>query len=94
MRAHDLVNYLGCDEVKTRYNASVSISLKTAQRWMEHLGYNWTDSPTGQYVDGHEQEDVVNYRQNVYLPTWFAKEPWLRVWSDGDTNGKPDNQSK
>lgn len=68
VRAQDLVDYLNRDEVKSHYGASVSISLKTAQRWMGDLGYDWTDSPTGQYVDGHEREDVVNYRQNVFLP--------------------------
>ena len=51
---------------------------------MEALDYDWTDSPTGQYVDGHEREDVVNYRQNVFLPAWFAKEPRLRIWLDGN----------
>jgi len=90
VRAQDLVEYLDRDEVKARYNASISISLKTAQRWMEGLGYDWTDSPTGLYVDGHEREDVVNYRQNVFLPAWFAKEPRLRVWLDGDKD-KPGN---
>ena len=54
VRAQDLVDYLDREEVKTRYNPSVSISLKTAQRWMKNLGYDQTDSPTGQYVDGHE----------------------------------------
>jgi hypothetical protein len=90
VKAQDLVDYLDRDEVKARYNASVSISLKTAQRWMEYIGYDWTDSPAGQYVDGHEWEDVVAYRQNVFLPTWFAKEPQLRVWLDGDKD-KPGN---
>ena len=37
VRAQDLVDYLNHDEVKARYNASTSISLKTAQRWMEDL---------------------------------------------------------
>jgi hypothetical protein len=84
VRAQDLVDYLNRDQVKTHYNASVSISLKTAQRWMEDLGYEWTDSPTGQYVDGHEREDVVKYRQDVFIPRFFAKEPRLRVWREGD----------
>jgi len=90
VRAQDLVDYLDRDEVKARYHATVSISLKTAQRWMEDLGYNWTDSPTGQYVDGHERVDVVDYRQNIFLPAWFAKEPRLRVWLEG-TKDEPGN---
>jgi hypothetical protein len=82
VKAQDLVNYLDRSEVKGKYGASISITLKTAQRWMEWLGYTWADTPTGCYVDGHERDDVVNYRQNVFLPSWFASEPHLRVWSD------------
>jgi len=62
----------------------ISISLTTARRWMTKLGCSWTDTPSGQYVDGHEREDVVNYQQNVFLPAWFAKEPRLRVWKEGN----------
>ena len=54
---------------------------------MENLGYDWTNSPTGQYVDGHELVDVVDYRQNVFLPAWFAKEPQLHVWLEGTKDG-------
>ena len=79
VRAQDLVEYLDRDEVKAHYNASTSISLKTAQRWMEGLGYDWTNSPTGLYVDGHEREDVVNYRQNLFHQQTCPN----RIWSDG-----------
>lgn len=36
----------------------------------EKLDYHWAYDPKGQYVDDHEQEDVVDYRQNVFLPHW------------------------
>ncbi|KAF9646881.1 hypothetical protein BDM02DRAFT_3064740, partial [Thelephora ganbajun] len=71
VKAQDLVDYLDRDEVKARYNAGVSIFLKTTQRWMEDLGYDSTDSPTGRCVDGHDREDVLNHRQDVFLPMWF-----------------------
>lgn len=88
VKAEDLIEYLDQDDVKTRYGATTSISLATARRWMTKLGYRWTDTPSGQYVDGHEREDVVEYRQNVFLPAWFAKEHKLRVWADGNM-GQP-----
>ncbi|KAH7917404.1 hypothetical protein BV22DRAFT_1108579 [Leucogyrophana mollusca] len=38
------------------------------------------------YVDGHEREDVVKYRQTVFLPSWMALEPRMRKWAnDGVT---------
>jgi len=80
VRAQDIVDYLSRPEVKAKYGPS--ISLKTAQRWMESLGYVWANTPTGCYIDGHERDDVVKYRQNIFLPAWFAKEPHLRVWTD------------
>jgi hypothetical protein len=48
---------------------------------MTRLGYQWANTPSGQYIDGHEREDVVKYRQDVFLPAWFAKEPKLRIWT-------------
>jgi len=37
---------------------------------MKMMGYHWTEKPFGQYVDGHECDDVVYYRQNVFFPAW------------------------
>ncbi|KII82854.1 hypothetical protein PLICRDRAFT_33206 [Plicaturopsis crispa FD-325 SS-3] len=39
--------------------------------------------PSGQYVDGHEHEDAVAYRQATFLPT-MAELSWnMRIWNDG-----------
>jgi hypothetical protein len=53
---------------------------------MKKLDYRWAYDPKGQYVDGHEREDVVAYRQNVFLPRWANIKAWTRDWS----NGQPD----
>ncbi|KDQ12520.1 hypothetical protein BOTBODRAFT_189230 [Botryobasidium botryosum FD-172 SS1] len=37
---------------------------------MKILGYRWKKTPTGQFVDGHERDDVVAYHQLVFLPVW------------------------
>jgi hypothetical protein len=50
---------------------------------MHKLGYRWTFQPGGQYVDGHERADVVNYRQNVFLPAMAEVESKIRAWKDG-----------
>ena len=97
VKAEDLAEYLGRDDTRTRYGATISISITTAKRWMAKLGYRWADTPSGQYVDGHERADVVEYRQNVFLPAWFAKEHQLRVWTEENID-KPatvsDNQRR
>ena len=81
VKAEDLVEYLSHDDTKTKYGATISISIATARRWMVKLDYLWMDTPSGQYVDGHKRPDVVEYRQNIFLPFWFAKEPQFRVWT-------------
>ncbi|KAJ6533469.1 hypothetical protein B0H10DRAFT_1763261, partial [Mycena sp. CBHHK59/15] len=66
--AQDVVNFMSSEEMKTRLNLKHGISLRTAQNWMKRMQYRWKSEPKGMYSDGHEREDVVNYRQNVFLP--------------------------
>ena len=56
------------------------IKARTARRWLKKLGFNWRDVRKGVYVDGHEREDVVGYRQNEFLPQLAALRPSLVEW--------------
>ena len=38
------------------------ISLRTAIRWLRHLGFKPRSHKKGVYIDGHEREDVVKHR--------------------------------
>ena len=82
--AQDLVDYSNIPENQALHGFKKGISLTTAQRWMKKLGYRWTKDPKGQYVDGHEHEDVVRYRQNVFLPAWIHYQPQMRKWMEDD----------
>src|ERR1700730_4086128 len=54
---------------------------------MRKLDYRWTYSELkGQYVDGHEREDVVKYRKEVFLPRWANVKARNWDWA----NGQPD----
>jgi hypothetical protein len=81
VKAEDLVKYLSRHDTKTKYGTAISISIATARHWMVKLDYLWMDTPSGQYVDGHERPDVVECRQNIFLPFWLIKEHRLRVWT-------------
>jgi len=70
VKSMDIVDYLKNPDVLTRLKLKKPISLATAQRWMKHVGYRWSKTPTGQFVDGHERCDVVEYRQLIFLPVW------------------------
>ena len=44
------------------------ISLATAQRWLHREGFRYTSYKKGLYFDGHDRPDVVQYRQDIFLP--------------------------
>jgi len=68
-------------ELKKKYSMKKGITERTARNWLSKLGYHWTLEPSGQYVDGHECEDVVEYQQKVLLPCWKELEPMLCIWT-------------
>ena len=41
------------------------ISLRTAVRWLHHLGFKPVSHKKGVYIDGHEREDVVRHRNKL-----------------------------
>jgi hypothetical protein len=84
VQAHDIVDYLKRPEVQERHGLKKTVSLATAQRWMFKLNYRWREEKKGQYVDGHERDDVVTYRQDVFLPLWKSFAYRLRNWKEDD----------
>ncbi|KIK32812.1 hypothetical protein CY34DRAFT_110837 [Suillus luteus UH-Slu-Lm8-n1] len=44
------------------------LSMRTARRWLLKLGWRCTMVQKGVYMDGHERDDVVKYRREVFLP--------------------------
>lgn len=86
VKAMDIVHYLDTPEMLERLHRTKTISLATAQRWMKTMGYRWMKTPTGQYVDGHEREDVVYHRDHVFLPAIARCEPNLREWETTSDN--------
>jgi hypothetical protein len=60
--------------LNTKILPSLNITLKkplcerTARRWLVKLGWSRTMLRKGVYMDGHEREDVVKYRETVFLP--------------------------
>ncbi|KZT20128.1 hypothetical protein NEOLEDRAFT_1076194 [Neolentinus lepideus HHB14362 ss-1] len=88
--AAHIVQYLETPEMRERLNLKKPISERTAQRWIHNMGYRWKKEPKGQYKDGHERQDVVDYRQNVFLPRWLKLEARTRIWN---TDGSEADES-
>ena len=48
--------------------ANLRIRSRTAQNWLKRMGINYNIVTKGVYIDGHKQADVVEYRDQVFLP--------------------------
>ena len=59
IQAEDICDYLQDPAVLDQWGLKKPVLLATAKLWMKKLGYRWMRNFRGQYVDGHEWEDVV-----------------------------------
>lgn len=60
------------------------ISLRTAQRWLRKEGFRYTAHKKALYYDGHERKDVVDDRQDRFLPSMEALKSRLVQYEQGD----------
>jgi hypothetical protein len=60
-----------------------SISLLTAQRWLEKLNWKYRNKSNRMYIDGHERDDVVAYR-DAFVNRWAEYERCFHIWNDAD----------
>ena len=86
-----IVRFLDDPEMLSRLKRKKTILVETAQHWLAKMGYRWTYDPKGQYADGHERSDVVDYRNNHFLPAMAQLQPWMTMWTskDGERNDPP-----
>ena len=63
-------------ELFPRINLKVGqgISLPTARRWLHHEGFRYISHKKGLYFDRHNRDDVVAYRQNIFILTFKSYE--------------------
>jgi hypothetical protein len=87
--ARHVVQFVNSSEVRTRLRLKKSITERTARRWMNRMRFRWRKDSKGMYFDGHERDDVVDYRQNVFLPRWEKLAHHTRHY---DIEGKEDTR--
>lgn len=46
----------------------MTVCLTTCENWMKDLGFSCNPFTKNSFVDGHEREDVVKYRDEVFVP--------------------------
>ena len=84
------IEILGLYGENDNTQSGTTISTRTAARWLAKLGWEYDRDKKG-YVDGHEREDVVAYRNNVFLPKMTAFEPELSEFNESGAISKPTN---
>ena len=84
----NIVDFTKDNDVQTQYGFTRPVSLATAKRWMGQMGFCWTKEPKGQYHDGHKCADMVEYQQDVFLPTWTKLEKSMCHWTDNSIHLK------
>ena len=53
------------------------VSVATARRWLRREGFQYTTYKKGLYFDGHDRPDVLQYRQQIFLPKMKEYERYL-----------------
>ena len=56
------------------------ISLRTAQEWLRKLGCEYHSGKDGLFFDGHDDEKVLEFRNDTYLPGIFKHRDFADVW--------------
>lgn len=74
-----------------------TIRARTARRWLHHFGLSFNDVKKDVYFDGHEREDVIKYRNEVFLKKWQHYKPrFVEFHEDGSSTSpqRTDNNEK
>lgn len=69
---------------RIHHKVKSGISLVTACEWMLKVGFKYTSHKKAPYYDQHEASDVVDYRQNDFLPKMEKHQERLVGYVVGD----------
>lgn len=85
IRAQDIVDYVATPEVQQQLGTrACGIHVRTARRWLHKLSWRYQQKKKGMYIDGHERDDVVQYRKG-FVERWKEYEKRFVIY---DRDGK------
>jgi hypothetical protein len=88
LKAQDVVEIVASPSMQEIFTlkgiSKPSISVKTALRWLENLGWAYGKLKNGMYLDGHERSDVVEYRK-AFVERWMGYERRFHRWDHDGT---------
>ena len=92
IKATDLVDIIASPGIQEWFkNAGIdrpTISERTAHRWLGALGWEYRKQKNGMYIDGHEREDVVLYR-DAFVQRFKQYEHRFHLWDDNGVELPP-----
>ena len=90
IRAQDIVDYVATPEVQGKLGMKArGIHVRTARRWLHKLSWRYRQKKKGMYIDGHEREDVVEYRTG-FVKRWREYEKHFVIYgNDGKIDSTP-----
>ena len=93
IRAQDVVDFVATPEMQeklAKMGKPRGITRRTAQRWLKKLSWRYTKKRNGMYIDGHEREDVVEYRK-AFVTRWKEYEKRFVIYdNDGHEISRPE----
>ena len=77
LKAQDIVEVIASPQMQEVFAqkciSKPSISSRTALCWLKKMGWSYGKIKNGMYLDGHEREDVVEYRRG-FVERWMGHE--------------------
>lgn len=67
-------------------SAKSTVSVETARRWMHYLGFSPARTSKDYYTDDHNRDDVVRYRNEIFLPQMMAYAERMVQYEGEDMN--------
>jgi hypothetical protein len=85
IKATDLADVVASPRIQEKLkHAGINrpfISERTADRWLATLGWRYGKLKNGMYIDGHEREDIVQYR-TAFVQRFKQYERRFHLWDD------------
>jgi hypothetical protein len=85
LTANDVVEVVSSLEMQAQSSQAevqkLSISKSTVLCWLDKMAWQYGRHQNGMYIDGHERDDVVEYRQN-FMERFKGYERRSHSWDD------------
>lgn len=84
IKALDVVEIVAGEEIQSKLVAAgktkLTVSERTAHEWLKQFKWRYSRRKNGMYIDGHEKEEVVEYRKQFVQQWMHLYTPRMTTW--------------